>query len=112
MCWAPIWWTRWDTVIVFETALEPRLYVARSEARTDLLHRTNTATYCNYKRFATCWASTIGDTVVEDIAWSYEDPLPETTPIKGLLSFDPSRVDMIAELPDSPGAPDDCGCSA
>lgn len=100
-----------DTMIVFETALEPRLYVDPKHVRTDLLHRTETSTYCNYKGYASYWAATIGDTVVEDIAWSYEDPLPETLPIKGFLSFDPARVDMLAELPASPGSGDDCGCS-
>jgi acetyl esterase/lipase len=31
-------------------------------------------------------------------------PIPETLPIKGFLSFDADRVEMIAELPASPGA--------
>ena len=37
--------------------------------------------------------------MVEDVAWSYEDPLPESLPIKGCLSFDPERADVTAELP-------------
>src|SRR5690606_15536785 len=35
-----------DTVIVFETALEPRLYVAPEFVRTDLLRASATSTYC------------------------------------------------------------------
>ena len=61
-----------DTVVVFETALEPRLYVDPSLVRTDLLRRSDTASYCNYKRDATYWSAVIGDTVVEDVTWSYE----------------------------------------
>jgi uncharacterized protein (DUF427 family) len=84
-----------DTVILFETALEPRLYVDSAHVRTDLLRPSDTSSYCNYKGFAAYWSA--GD--VEDIAWSYPDPPPESLPIKGFLSFDDTRVDMLAELP-------------
>jgi uncharacterized protein (DUF427 family) len=89
-----------QTVILFETALQARLYVDPSLVRVDLLRRTDTSSYCNYKGVATYWAAVIGDTVVEDVAWSYEDPLPESLPIKGYLSFDTTRADVLAELPD------------
>ncbi len=84
-----------DTVIVFETALEPRLYVDPALVHTDLLHRSETSSYCNYKGPATYWST--GD--VDDVAWCYPDPLPESLPIKGFLSFDPTRVEILAELP-------------
>jgi uncharacterized protein (DUF427 family) len=88
-----------DTVILFETSLAPVLYVAPELVRTDLLHTTDTTSYCNYKGVATWWAAKIGDTVVEDVAWSYEDPLPESSLIKSYLSFDLTRADVVAELP-------------
>jgi len=84
-----------QTVIVFETALDPRLYVDAAHVRTDLLRQSNTSTYCNYKGWASYWSA--GD--VEDVAWSYLDPLAESQPIKGFLSFDASRVTVLAELP-------------
>lgn len=88
-----------DTVILFETSLDPRLYVAPALVRTDLLRRTDTTSYCNYKGEATWWAAVVDGTVIEDVAWSYEDPLPESAPIAGHLSFDLDRVDVEAELP-------------
>jgi uncharacterized protein (DUF427 family) len=88
-----------DTVIVFETSLAARLYVEPALVRTDLLRRSETTSYCNYKGVATYWSAVIGDTVVDDVAWSYEDPPPETLPIRGFLSFDENRVDVTAELP-------------
>ena len=84
-----------DTVIVFETALDPRLYVDPAHVRTELLRQSNTSTYCNYKGWATYWSAAD----VEDVAWSYLDPPPESSPIKGFFSFDERRVDVIAELP-------------
>jgi uncharacterized protein (DUF427 family) len=88
-----------DTLILFETTLAPRLYVDRAHVRMDLLRPTETTSYCNYKGVATWWAAEIGDTVVEDVAWSYDDPLPESLPIKGQLSFDAARAIVHAELP-------------
>jgi uncharacterized protein (DUF427 family) len=88
-----------DTIILFETALEPKLYVPRSAVRIDLLRTTDTTTYCNYKGHATYWSATIDGVVADDVAWSYEDTYPESTPIQGWLSFDPERADVTAELP-------------
>jgi uncharacterized protein (DUF427 family) len=90
-----------DTVIVFETALAPRLYVDLSHVRIDLLRQSNTFSYCNYKGPASYWSAVVGDVVVEDVAWSYPDTLPESSPIKGFFSFDAARADVVAELPDS-----------
>jgi uncharacterized protein (DUF427 family) len=97
-----------DTVIVFETALEPRLYVDPALVRTGVLRQSDTSTYCNYKGRATYWSAAIGDAVVEDVAWSYPDPPPESLPIKGFLSFDAVRAEVVAELPD-PAAPQRTG---
>ncbi len=88
-----------DTMILFETALGPRLYVAPAYVRTDLLRRSETSSYCNYKGFATYWSVAFQDRQIDDVAWSYEDPPPESLPIKGFLSFDAARIDVLAELP-------------
>jgi uncharacterized protein (DUF427 family) len=84
-----------DTLAVYETALEPKLYVAREHVRMDLLTPSTKVTHCPYK----------GDTVyfdaadVTDAAWSYEDPLPEAAAIKGLISFEVRRVTVEHDLP-------------
>jgi uncharacterized protein (DUF427 family) len=88
-----------DTMIVFETSVETRLYVSPRHVRTELLRRSDTSSYCNYKGHATYWSAVVGDTLVADVAWTYDDPLPETLPIKGFFSFDATRAEMSAELP-------------
>jgi uncharacterized protein (DUF427 family) len=88
-----------DTVILFETSLEPRLYVAPEHVRTDLLRRSDTSSYCNYKGYATYWTAVVDGTEVADVAWSYDAPLPETTQIAGYLGFDAERCELLAELP-------------
>ncbi|OBB08844.1 hypothetical protein A5731_19880 [Mycolicibacterium conceptionense] len=99
-----------ETVIVFETALEPRLYVDPAHVRTELLQPSQTTSYCNYKGTATYWSAVIGDTVIADVAWSYPDTPPESLPIQGFLSFDTTRLDVLAEIPSS-GTSATCGCA-
>jgi uncharacterized protein (DUF427 family) len=99
-----------DTVVVFETSLAARLYVDPAQVRTDLLRRSESTSYCNYKGDATYWSAVVGDTVYDDVAWSYEDTPPETLPIRGFLSFDETRAGVLAELPKAAGFAADCGC--
>jgi uncharacterized protein (DUF427 family) len=87
------------TIVLYETALEPRLYVGRDDVRMDLLVPSSTTTYCPYKGTASHWSAVIGDTVVEDVAWSYEDPLPESSAIRGLLSFYDTKATVVHDVP-------------
>jgi uncharacterized protein (DUF427 family) len=88
-----------DTTIVFETGHDPVLYVAPALVRTELMRPTATTSYCNYKGWATWWAAVVGDTVIEDVAWSYDDPPPESVPISGHLAFDPRKAAVTGDLP-------------
>jgi uncharacterized protein (DUF427 family) len=88
-----------DTIGLYETSLAPKLYVRRDLVRADLLVPSETTTYCPYKGTASWWSAAIGDDVVADVAWSYEDPLPECLPIAGLLSFEPTHVTVTTEIP-------------
>jgi uncharacterized protein (DUF427 family) len=87
------------TLIVYETSLAPRFYVDPRDVRMDQLERSATQTYCPYKGTATHWSARVDDEVVPDVGWSYEDPLPESTPLRGFLSFYESRVTLHHDLP-------------
>ncbi len=84
---------------VFETALPARLYVPRPDVRMDLLVPSETVTHCPYKGDASHWSFRQGDVVVDDVAWSYEDPLVEAGRIRGLLSFYDARTTLAHDLP-------------
>ncbi|MGN2637748.1 DUF427 domain-containing protein [Nocardia takedensis] len=88
-----------DTIILFETSLAPRLYVAPSLVRTEVLRPSSATSYCNYKGVATYWTAVLENSTVEDIAWTYQNPYPESSAIKGYLAFDTTKVDVLAELP-------------
>ena len=87
-----------ETVGVYETALDPRLYVRREQVRTPLLP-SSTTTHCPYKGVASYWTAHVGDTVVSDVAWSYDDPVPECLPLSALVAFDPARARVSSDLP-------------
>lgn len=88
-----------DVVCLYETSRLPQLYVRRELVRMDLLHRSATVTYCPYKGSATHWTASVGGKIVPDVAWSYDDPYPESAPIAGLLGFYPERVSAIQDVP-------------
>jgi uncharacterized protein (DUF427 family) len=81
-----------DTMGVFETALPTRLYVDREHIRMDLLVPSPTTTYCPYKGTASYWSAVVDGRTVEDVAWSYDDPVPESISIGRMLCFDPQRA--------------------
>jgi uncharacterized protein (DUF427 family) len=91
------------TVLLLETSLVPRLYVAKDDVRMDLLSPSETTTYCSYKGVASYWNATVDGTVVPDVAWSYEQPLPTSgcDAIRGRLSFtlDAPGLVVTAALP-------------
>ncbi len=87
-----------ETMVVYETALEPRLYVDRRHVRVELT-RSQTHTYCPYKGTATYWNAVADGVVLPDVAWSYEDALPESVPLQHLVSFDDQRVAVLHDLP-------------
>jgi len=87
-----------DVISLYETSRSPQLYVRREAVRMDLLVASPTVTYCPYKGTASHWTAEVDGTVVSDVAWSYDDPLPESTAIAGLLSFYPERATMVQDV--------------
>jgi uncharacterized protein (DUF427 family) len=80
--------------LLFETQLPARFYIPREDVRPEL-HASDRQTYCPYKGAASYWSLDAGGRRREDIAWSYEQPLPDAVAIKGLLAFWDERVDVF-----------------
>jgi uncharacterized protein (DUF427 family) len=89
-----------ETVVVYETALEPRLYVDPRFVQAELT-RSQLETYCPYKGTATYWNVVVDGVAWPDVAWSYEEALPESVPLQHLLSFDDQRVSVLHDVPAS-----------
>ena len=81
--------------LLLETGIITRYYISEQDIRMELLESTETITHCPYKGKASYWSARVGDRVYKDIVWSYRNPLPECSPIDGMLSFFNERVDAI-----------------
>jgi len=80
--------------LLFETGLPTRYYLPPDDVRLDLLTATDTSTGCPYKGVARYWSVEIDGEEHIDIAWGYDDPLPESAPVKGLICFYNEKVDL------------------
>jgi uncharacterized protein (DUF427 family) len=45
------------------------------------------------------FSARIGAVEILDVAWSYEEPLPEAAAIRGLVSFEPRKVSVVHDIP-------------
>jgi uncharacterized protein (DUF427 family) len=79
---------------LYETGLPIRYYLPPEDVRTELLEPSDTLTQCAYKGEARHWSARIGDRVVPDVAWTYDDPRPEVGGIAGRICFYNERVDL------------------
>jgi uncharacterized protein (DUF427 family) len=83
--------------LLFETGLPVRYYLPKTHVRLDLLTHTDSETHCPYKGQAEYWSVRTGDTVHEDIAWSYPTPLPESLGVAGHIAFYDEKVDVFVD---------------
>ncbi len=85
-------------VLVFETGLPPRSYLPRTAVDFTHLAPSPTRTECPYKgRTSAYWSAETGRAVHPDIAWSYDFPTRELSPIAGLLAFYDEKVDVVVD---------------
>jgi uncharacterized protein (DUF427 family) len=80
-------------VRVLETGHPPVWYIPPEDIRMDMLDSSATSTFCEWKGTASYWTLTTGGRTVEDVAWSYQEPIPAFESLRGYLAFYPSRVD-------------------
>ena len=75
-----------------ETGLPLRFYLPREDVAAEL-RPSETKAVCPYKGRAAYW-SLDG---IEDVAWSYDEPLESMLPARDTVCFDASKVE-VSEL--------------
>ena len=73
-----------------EQGLPPRIYVPREDVNMDLLTPSNTTSHCPFKGDATYF----NGPGVQDVAWTYDEPIEGRDDITGHLSFFDAKVDL------------------
>ena len=85
-------------VMVFETGLPTRYYLSRTDVNFEHLVPTGTVTACPYKGVTSgYWSVRVGDTVHRDLAWDYDFPTRQLSPIAGLVAFYNEKVDIFLD---------------
>jgi uncharacterized protein (DUF427 family) len=82
---------------LFETGLPARFYLPRSDVRMDMLAPTEKVTACPYKGTARYWSVATATATHPDLVWGYDDPLPESERIAGMVCFYNERVDIYLD---------------
>ncbi len=87
-----------SAVGLYETALPVRWYLPRSDVRLDRLERSDTITHCAYKGTPVHWSARVGDRLVGDVGWSYDDEVRrEAEAVRGRITFYNERVDIAVD---------------
>ena len=85
-----------DTVrgrLLHESGLPPAVYLPFDDLDGALLERTRTSTHCPFKGDASYWTLRVGERVLEDAVWAYEQPLEAAPWLAGYASMYWDRAD-------------------
>ena len=87
--------------LVFETNLPTRFYFPREDVKVDL-ERSPHRTYCPYKGEASYWSFEAGGRTIDNLLWTYEDPLEDVAALRGLLALFDEVVDVTLDGEERP----------
>ena len=83
-----------STLTVRETNLGPVTYCPMSDLDAGLLTKSSLTTFCPFKGEASYWSVKVGDQVLEDSIWGYEEPFDEVSGLKGYVAFYLDRFEV------------------
>lgn len=95
-----------EALLLDETGLPTRYYLPREHVVVPL-QPTDLSTNCPFKGDASYWSAELDGQIIENIAWSYEDPIAERVEIAGRVAFFAERLDvqLDGEALDRPETP-------
>jgi uncharacterized protein (DUF427 family) len=90
-----------NALLLAEADYRPVCYFPRADIAMEFFARTERDTYCPYKGHASYFTLTMDGAIAENAAWSYEEPHPAMSVIRGRLAFYPNQVEVyqVADQP-------------
>ena len=82
-----------------EATYPPVQYIPGEDVDFSQLERTDHVTYCPYKGDCNYYSVSEGGKKSVNAVWSYDNPFPAVSQIKGHVAFYPERVDEVAARP-------------
>ncbi len=89
-------------LVLRETRHRPVYYFPREDVRMDLLRATQHRTHCPFRGNASYWSLSVADVILDNAAWSYEDPYGDAEAIRGHIAF---FTDGPVTIEEDAGAP-------
>ena len=83
-----------DALTLQEADYDAVQYFPRADVETGFLSETDKVTQCPYKGAATHYSMLVNGDLLENCAWSYEEPFPAVEAIRGRLAFYPDKVQV------------------
>jgi uncharacterized protein (DUF427 family) len=85
-------------VLLFETGLPTRYYIDRTDVVFANLEPSETESLCPYKGVTSgYWSVRVGETVHQDLAWTYDYPLAAVAPIARMIAFYNEKLDIAVD---------------
>ena len=83
--------------LLFETPLPTRYYLPREDVAMEHLRPSDQRMTCAYKGHARFWSADVAGAQGRDVAWSYEEPLHDAVPVRGMVAFFTERLDLVLD---------------
>jgi uncharacterized protein (DUF427 family) len=74
-------------ILLHEGSMAPVYYFPRDDVRMDLMRPSRHKTHCPFKGDASYWSLTVGEKSLQNVVWSYENPIEEVVSIKSFIAF-------------------------
>ena len=84
-----------NCLVLKETDHIDRLYFPDTDIKWELFEQTDHTTVCPFKGEASYWSVLHDGQTLENVAWSYRDPLPEVAGIAGHVAFYSERLRVV-----------------
>lgn len=81
-----------DALTLREADYPPVVYFPREDLEMGFFAKTEKTSHCPYKGDASYYSVFIDGNLLENVAWSYEDPYPAMEAIRGRVAFYTDRV--------------------
>lgn len=91
-----------DALTLQEADLPAAQYFPRADVETGFLSQTDKVTHCPYKGDATHYTMLVNGDLLENCAWSYEEPFPAVEAIRGRIAFYTDKV-VVYEIDEREG---------
>jgi len=83
-----------DVIALDEAGHSPVWYFPKQDVQMSSLQPNRHSTTCPWKGDATWYTIMRDGTIVEDVAWSYDNPKEDAEILGGRIAFDPHHVDF------------------